>query len=49
VLSWSSHTEGVLDKTPSGLAFTSIRVEVDLVVPAEDVERAEKLVETADR
>jgi organic hydroperoxide reductase OsmC/OhrA len=49
VLGWSSHAEGVLDKTPAGLAFTAIRVELELVVRPEDVERATKLVATAER
>jgi organic hydroperoxide reductase OsmC/OhrA len=49
VLSWSSRAEGVLDKTAAGLVFTTIRVDVDLVVPAAEVERAEKLVETAEK
>jgi len=46
VLKWSSRAEGVLDKTPSGLGFTSIRLDVDLVVRPDDVGRAEKLLET---
>jgi organic hydroperoxide reductase OsmC/OhrA len=49
VLGWSSHAEGVLDKTPAGLTFTSIRLDVELTVHPEDVERAEKLFETAKR
>ena len=46
LLGWSSRAEGVLDKTPAGLGFTSIRLDVDLVVSPEDVGRAEKLVDT---
>ena len=44
-----SRTEGVLDKTPAGLAFTSVTLHVDLRVAATDVERARQLLETAKR
>ena len=46
---WSSHAEGVLDKTASGLAFTSIHLVVELAVDGEDLARAEKLFETVKR
>jgi organic hydroperoxide reductase OsmC/OhrA len=42
-----SRAEGVLDKTPAGLAFTSITLHVDLQVGAADVERARQLLESA--
>jgi organic hydroperoxide reductase OsmC/OhrA len=43
VVSWASHAEGTVDKTATGLAFTDVRVEVDLTVASADVERAEAL------
>ena len=47
VLAYSSRVEGVLDKTPQGLAFTSIAVAVELVVAEADVARAGDLLRTA--
>ena len=46
---WRSRSEGVVDKSASGLAFTAIRVDVDLDVRTEDVARAEKLAATIAR
>jgi organic hydroperoxide reductase OsmC/OhrA len=47
VLAYSSRVEGTLDKTPQGLAFTSIAIAVDLVVADADVARAADLLGTA--
>lgn len=49
VQGYASRVRGVLDKTPAGLAFTSLVVEVDLAVRASDAERAQRTVETAKR
>lgn len=45
-LGWIARSEGVVDKTAAGLAFTSIQVDVDLDVAAADVARAEKIAAT---
>jgi organic hydroperoxide reductase OsmC/OhrA len=42
-----SHAEGVLDKTPEGIAFSSITLHVDLGVAAGDADRARALLEKA--
>jgi len=39
--------EGTLDKTPEGLVFTSIVLSVEIRVPLEEVERAERLLLSA--
>ena len=44
---FSARAEGVLDKTRAGLVFTSIRLHVNMTVPAADVERGERLLHTA--
>jgi organic hydroperoxide reductase OsmC/OhrA len=49
VAGYESHVEGVLDKTPAGLAFTSIRIAVDLRVAEADRTRAEQLLQSAKR
>jgi organic hydroperoxide reductase OsmC/OhrA len=41
--------EGIVDKTPAGLAFTSLRLDVTLTVPAGERERARGLVSSAKR
>jgi organic hydroperoxide reductase OsmC/OhrA len=46
---YSSTVEGTLDKTATGLAFTSIRLSVDLEAPPEKAEEARKLLESAKR
>ncbi len=46
---YESRVEGVLDKTPAGLAFTSIRITVDLRVAEADRTRAEQLLQSAKR
>lgn len=47
VLAYSSQVEGTLDKTPHGLAFTSIAIAVELVVAETDTARAGDLLRTA--
>jgi organic hydroperoxide reductase OsmC/OhrA len=47
VAAWRSLTDGALDRTPSGLAFTAVRIEVELTVDASDIDRARKLLERA--
>ena len=47
VLAYSSRVEGTLDKTPQGLAFTSIAIAVELVVAEADAVRAGVLLRTA--
>ena len=49
VARYASRVDGVLDKTPAGLAFTSIRVVVDLGVSEADQARAEQILATAKR
>ena len=47
VVSYKSDVKGMLDRTPEGLRFTSIVMEVDLVVPAGEKERAERMLASA--
>jgi len=49
VAGYESRVEGTLDKTPTGLAFTSIRIAVDLHVVEADRTRAEQLLQSAKR
>jgi organic hydroperoxide reductase OsmC/OhrA len=49
VAGYESRVDGVLDKTSSGLAFTSIRIAVDLRVAPADRTRAEQLLQSAKR
>jgi len=49
VAGYESRVEGTLDKTPTGLAFTSIRIAVDLHVAEADRTRAEQLLHSAKR
>ena len=49
VTGYESRVEGVLDKTPAGLAFTSIRVVVDLCVADGERARAEQVLRSAQR
>lgn len=49
VAGYESRVEGVLDKTSAGLAFTSMRVAVDLRVAEGDRARAEQLLQSAKR
>jgi organic hydroperoxide reductase OsmC/OhrA len=47
VLAYGSRVEGALDKTPKGLAFTSIVIDVELAVGAGDATRAEEILRSA--
>ena len=49
VAGYESRVEGTLDKTSTGLAFTSIRIAVDLQVAEADRTRAEQLLQSAKR
>lgn len=44
---YQSRAQGTLDRTKEGLVFTDITLHVKITVPAGNVERAEKLIETA--
>ena len=47
VLAYSSRVDGVLDKTPAGPGFTSIAIEVDVLVAPEHADRARELLQSA--
>jgi organic hydroperoxide reductase OsmC/OhrA len=47
--SWTAKVDGVLDKTAAGLAFTSFRVGLEIVVAAADLGRAGVVLERAKR
>jgi organic hydroperoxide reductase OsmC/OhrA len=47
VISYGSNVKGTLDRTPEGLRFTAIVLEVDLVVPTGEKERAESMLASA--
>jgi organic hydroperoxide reductase OsmC/OhrA len=49
VAGWRGTGTGVLDKGASGPTFTSITLAVELTVPASDVERAGRLLDTAEK
>ncbi len=49
VRGYHSVVKGLLDRTPDGLAFTSIVLHVDLQVAAADLERAAPLLERSKR
>ena len=44
---FSCRAEGLVEKTPAGLAFTSVRLEVHATVPRGDTARANALLATA--
>lgn len=46
---WRGSGVGVLDKGPTGPVFTSITLSVELEVAATDVERAQRLLATAEK
>jgi organic hydroperoxide reductase OsmC/OhrA len=46
---YESRVDGVLDKTPAGLGFTSIAITVDLRVAEADRTRAEHILQSAKR
>jgi organic hydroperoxide reductase OsmC/OhrA len=49
VAGWRGTGVGVLDKGPTGPVFTSITLSVEMTVAAADVERAQRLLETAEK
>ena len=49
VADWRGTGVGVLDKGPTGPVFTSITLAVELAVAQADVERARRLIETAEK
>lgn len=46
---WRGTGDGVLDKGPTGPIFTSLTLNVELEVAASDVERARRVLETAEK
>ncbi len=46
---WRGAGTGVLDKGPTGPVFTSIVLSVDMEVAAQDIERARRLLDTAEK
>jgi len=49
VTGWSGTGTGILDKGPTGPVFTSITLAVTMTVAATDVERAGRVLETAEK
>ncbi len=49
VAGYQSHAEGVLDKAPDGPRFVSISIQVELSVSAEDREKAEAILQKAEK
>ena len=47
VIAYGSRVEGMLDKTPHGLGFTSFTIAAEVMVGEDDAARAEKLMESA--
>jgi organic hydroperoxide reductase OsmC/OhrA len=45
--SWHATGHSTLDKTTAGLVFTALKVKVSMAVPAERVDEARKLLDTA--
>lgn len=48
VRDWRGTGTGVLEKSPTGPAFTSVQLQVELKVGTGDEDRARKLIETAE-
>ncbi|MEP6859378.1 MAG: OsmC family protein [Deltaproteobacteria bacterium] len=48
-VSWQGTGTGILDKGPTGPVFTSITLAIQLVVAAADVERAQRILATAEK
>jgi organic hydroperoxide reductase OsmC/OhrA len=49
VVEFSTNAEGTVEKTPRGLAFTGVRLDVRVGVPAGEAARAQELLATAKR
>ncbi len=49
VAGWRGSGVGVLDKGPTGPVFTSLTLSVEMTVAAADVERARRLLDTAEK
>lgn len=49
VSGWRGSGVGVLDKGPTGPVFTSLTLSVDMTVAAADVERARRVLDTAEK
>ena len=47
VIAYGSRVEGVLDKTPHGLAFTSFAITAEVTVGDDDATRAEEVLRSA--
>jgi organic hydroperoxide reductase OsmC/OhrA len=49
VASWRGTGSGVLDKSPTGPVFTSIILAVEMTVAPADIERARRILDTAEK
>lgn len=49
VASWRGTGSGVLDKGPTGPVFTSLTLAVEMTVAAADLERARRVLDTAEK
>lgn len=49
VASWRGAGSGVLEKGPTGPVFTSITLAVEMAVAAADIERARRILDTAEK
>ncbi len=49
VASWRGTATGVLDKGPTGPVFTSITLAIEMTVDAADIERAGRILATAEK
>ncbi len=47
ILDWHDTVRGTVDKTSRGLAFTSLAIEVDIVVATDDIDRAREVFDRA--
>jgi organic hydroperoxide reductase OsmC/OhrA len=46
---WHGTGTGVLDKSPTGPVFTSITLAIEMTVAASDIERARRILDTAEK
>ena len=49
VAGWRGTGSGILDKSPTGPVFTSITLAVEMTVAAADLERARRILDTAEK